>query len=129
MMTDLRREYDRTMLRSAFQSLFWSVLLARKRQSNLTLKGLADKLGINKSYVSRSFSSPPNWQIDRVSDMSEALDVDLIVAARDRKTGLIFMPSGVLEASSGSTDTFFTEGRIRHQGPKTATDPVVSVSA
>lgn len=94
-MVDQKRQYDRMMQRSAFQSLFWSVLLTRKRESNFTLKALADKLGINKSYITRSFSSPPNWQIDKISDVAEALGVDLIVEARDRATGVIYTPSGV----------------------------------
>lgn len=94
-MTDELRKYDRMMLRSAFQSLFWSVLVTRKRDQGLTRKGLADKLGIHKSFVTRSFTTPPNWQIDKVSDMAEALGVDLILEARDRATGVIYTSSGV----------------------------------
>ena len=103
-MNDGSREYDRLMLRSAFQSLFWSVLLARKRAEGLTRKGLADKLGVHKSFVTRSFSAPPNWQIDKVSDMAEALGVDLVLEARDRVTGVIYTPSGVrAPVSTGSS--------------------------
>lgn len=94
-MSEGRREYDRLMLRSAFQSLFWSVLLSRKRAEGLTRKGLADRLGVHKSFVTRSFSAPPNWQLDKVSDMAEALGVDLVLEARDRVTGVIYTPSGV----------------------------------
>lgn len=94
-MTDQARLYDRMMLRSAFQSLFWVVLRSRKREKGLTRKGLADLLGVHKSFVSRAFSRPPNWQIDKVSDMSDALGVDLIIEARDRATGVIYTPSGV----------------------------------
>jgi len=88
------REYRRQMTRASFQSLFWHVLLTRKREAGLTLKLLADKLGINKSYISRSFSSPPNWQVDKLSDMADALDVDLYIEARDRKTGRVYTPHG-----------------------------------
>lgn len=93
-MNDQIRLYDRQMLRSAFQSLFWVAFLARKRQEKLTKKALADKLGHNKSFWSRAFDTPPNWQIDTISDMSDALGIDLIVEARDRKTGAIYTPSG-----------------------------------
>ena len=93
------RAYNRHMLRSAFQSLFWHVLKTRKRETGFTLKALADKLGIHKSYVSRSFSEPPNWQIDKISDMAEALGIDIIVAAKDRITGKIYLPSGDLSMS------------------------------
>jgi len=88
------RDYRRQMDRSAFQSLFWNVLLARKKEKGLTLKGLADKLGINKSYISRSFSSPPNWQIDKISDMADALGVDIVFEARDRRSGRLYTPFG-----------------------------------
>jgi transcriptional regulator with XRE-family HTH domain len=102
-MTNVQRQYDRMMLRSAFQSMFWGVLLARKQEMGLTLKGLADKLGIDKSYVSRSFSSPPNWQIDKLADMADALDVEIEIAARDVKTGKVYTPVGVREVVSTST--------------------------
>lgn len=88
------RSYRRQMVRSSFQSLFWHVLLERKKEIGLTLKGLADRLGINKSYISRSFSEPPNWQIDKISDMSDALGVDIIITARDRRTGRMYTPHG-----------------------------------
>lgn len=91
---EAKRLFNRLMLRSAYQSLFWHVLLTRKRETGFTLKALADKLNINKSYVSRSFSSPPNWQIDKLSDMADALNVDLIVQARDRLTGKVYSPAG-----------------------------------
>lgn len=102
------REYRRGMTRSMFQSLFWHVLTVRKKEIGLTLNGLAERLGINKSYVSRSFSSPPNWQIDKLSDMAEALDVDLVIEARDRKTGRIFTAHG--DEQFGKTTTNKAEG-------------------
>ncbi len=98
------REYRRQMTRSGFQSLFWHVLLTRKKEFGLTLKGLADRLGINKSYMSRSFSTPPNWQIDKLSDMADALEVDLIIEARDRRTGRVYTPSGNKSVAVTSTD-------------------------
>ncbi|MFN9015835.1 MAG: helix-turn-helix domain-containing protein [Hyphomonadaceae bacterium] len=84
------RDYRRQMTRAAFQSLFWNVLQKRKQDAGLTLKGLADKLGIHKSYMTRSFSSPPNWQIDKLSDLADALEVELVIEARDQKTGRIW---------------------------------------
>ena len=86
-MTDAAQAYRRAMLRSAYQSLFWSIILKRKQQTGFTLKALADKLAINKSYISRSFSRPPNWQIDKLSDMADALDIELTVEARDKRDG------------------------------------------
>lgn len=87
-------QYRRLMLRSDFQSLFWHVILVRKRELKFTLKALADKLGINRSYVTRSFSSPPNWTVDKLSDMADALGVDLVVEARDRANGRNYSSCG-----------------------------------
>lgn len=121
-MTDETRLYDRMMLRSALQSLFWVVLLARKREEKLTKKGLADKLGIHKSFVSRAFSRPPNWQIDKLADMSDALDVDLVIEARDRKTGVIYTPAG--ERVTPITSSNLSEVRKVETGTKSNTSTV-----
>jgi hypothetical protein len=97
------RVYRRLMLRSAFQSLFWSVIVDRKKSKRLTMSALADQLGVNKSYISRSFSSPPNWQIDKIADMSVALGVELEPMARDLNTGAIYTPTGKLEFAEAKT--------------------------
>ena len=119
------RDYRRQMTRASFQSLFWHVLLTRKREAGLTLKLLADKLGINKSYVSRSFSSPPNWQIDKLSDMADALDVDLHIEARDRQTGRVFTPHG--NAVSAITSTYIAPKKdVPQTGTKSEGAPYIS---
>lgn len=95
--------YRRGILRAAFHSLFWGVIADRKRNAGLKMKDIADTLGVNKSFVSRSFSSPPNWRIDTLADFSDALDLDLIVEARDRRTGRIFTPYGVRPPAATTT--------------------------
>lgn len=82
------------MLRAKFQSLFWAVFLEKKKKSGLKLTELADTLGVNKSYVSRSFSKPPNWQIDKIADFADALDLDLEICAVDKVSGEVFTPQG-----------------------------------
>jgi transcriptional regulator with XRE-family HTH domain len=123
-MNNEQQTFGRISLRSEFQSLFWNVLLARKRQGKFTLKALADKLGINKSYVSRSFSSPPNWQIDKIYDMADALEVDLIVEARDRKNArVIYTASGIRDVvpapatTSGKIDKTLQDDKTK-AGPE-----------
>lgn len=88
------RGFSREMLRAAFQSLFWSVIVHRRKREKLTQQQIADKLGTNKSVVSRDLNAPPNWTIDKISDMAEALDLDIEVIARDRHTGSIFTARG-----------------------------------
>jgi ribosome-binding protein aMBF1 (putative translation factor) len=95
--------FRRGMLRSAFHSLFWGVIVSRKRNSGLKMQDIADKLGVNKSFVSRSFSNPPNWRIETLADFADVLDLDLIVEARDRKTGRIFTPAGIRSAAVTTT--------------------------
>jgi hypothetical protein len=115
-MTD-DREFARISLRSEFQSLFWNIFSVRKRQTGFTFKALADALGINKSYVSRSFSSPPNWQIDKLSDMAEALGVELIVEARDKNGQVIYSASGIRPAAAPvNTETsFYAADKLERQ--------------
>ena len=99
-------KFNRLMLRSAFQSLFWAVIVDRKRKTGLTLTTLADKIGVDKSYISRSFSSPPNWQIDKISDMADALGIELELRATDISSGEIFSSTGKLKfAESFSVDS------------------------
>lgn len=112
--------FRRGALRSAFHSLFWGVIVDRKRNAGLKMKDIAATLGVNKSFVSRSFSSPPNWRIDTLADFSDALDLDLIVEVRDRKTGRIFTPSGV-RANAVTRTTIDVDGR-RLEVSVTATD-------
>jgi transcriptional regulator with XRE-family HTH domain len=86
-----QRDFDREMLRSMFASMFWAAIEERRRAGKFTLQQLAEKLGVGKSVVSRWFSSQgPNWQIDTISDIAGALDLDLRIEAVDRTTGKIF---------------------------------------
>ena len=82
---ELMKKYDRSMLRSAFASLFWAVI-ADRRKHGFKLKELADRLGCDKSAVSRWFSNdPPNWQTDTISDLAHVLNLELrIEGARPR---------------------------------------------
>ena len=119
-MTDQGRLFKRMLQRSAFQSLFWVVLLARKRDEKLSRKGLADRLGVHKSFVSRAFSRPPNWQSDKISDLADALNVDLVIQARDRKTGMIYTPAG--EQVPARTSSSLSEVRQVQTGTNTTTN-------
>ncbi|MER8886280.1 helix-turn-helix transcriptional regulator [Mesorhizobium sp. M0633] len=92
------QEFERGMLRSAFVSAFWAVIQARKAETGLTLSQLADRLGINKSAVSRWFSgTKPNWEIDTISDLAIALEVDVEVVVVDRKMNRRFGPAGEIQ--------------------------------
>src|ERR1700757_501534 len=82
--------YDRGMLRSAFVSLFWSIISHRKQQGSFALKTLSDKIGVHKSAPTRWFSGErPNWTVNTIADIANALDVDLEIRARDRVTGAV----------------------------------------
>lgn len=94
----------RNMLRASFHSLFWSVILHRKKHFGLKMQDIATKLGVNKSFVSRSFSSPANFRSDTLSDFADALDLDLIIEARDRTTGRIFTPYGIRDVAVTTSD-------------------------
>jgi transcriptional regulator with XRE-family HTH domain len=89
------RSYDRGMLRSSFVSLFWSIIMERKKTGAFTLQGLAKLLGKNKGEVSRWFKSDPNWTVNTIASLANALDVDITIQAIDRRTKAIFTPAGL----------------------------------
>ena len=85
---DPRREYDREIFKSSVVSLFWNLIAFRKKEAGVTFSALAEKLGINKSAPSRWFSGDkPNWEANTMSDIANALGVELEIYARDVKTG------------------------------------------
>ena len=87
--------YDRLMLRSALASLFWEVIADRKRHRGYKLQDLAESIGMDKSGVSRWFSgSAPNWTLNTIADIANALNVDLRVEAVERGTGTVYTSQG-----------------------------------
>jgi transcriptional regulator with XRE-family HTH domain len=116
------RAFDRQMLRAKFQSLFWNVISARKKKEKYTLQQLADALGVNKSAVSRGFSEPQNWTIDKLSDIADALGVELIIEARDKAGDVIYTPlelvplkpvaSTTTAENPSSTDSLVSASRL-----------------
>lgn len=98
------RDYNRQMLRGAFRSLFWVMFSERKRNEKFTLQAFADKLGIGKSSLSRGFNEPQNWTIDKMADMAHVLGVELVIEARNVKSGAVYTPTGVGNyAKTGAT--------------------------
>src|SRR6266513_2980499 len=87
--------YDRSMFRSAFVSLFWAVISDRKKQGGFTLQGLAKRVGSTKHEVSRWFNgNPPNWTLNTVASIANALDVDIKIEVIERASGRVFTPAG-----------------------------------
>src|SRR5882757_8223151 len=86
------RAYERATLRAAFVSLLWAVFTYRKRKDGLTLQALAKSIPANKAEVSRWFKGDPNWTVNTIASLANALNVDLRITAVDRKTGALFTP-------------------------------------
>lgn len=95
------RMYERGMLRSAFVSLFWAVISARKkRPEGFTLQSLAKAIGSSKHEVSRWFNGDPNWTLNTVANLAYALDLELTIHARERSTGIVYTPAGVIQSTA-----------------------------
>jgi hypothetical protein len=92
--------YERSMLRSAFASLFWGIITEKKRTGAFTLQALAKSLGKNKGEVSRWFNGSPNWTINTIAVLADALNVDIQITATDRTTGQVFTVSGPKQAAA-----------------------------
>lgn len=101
---EVLRDFDREVYRSSLVSIFWAVISDRKK-GGFKLRMLADALGRDKSVVSKWFSKLPNWEANTVSDIANALDVELRITARDRTNGRMYDVSGhlrpVLTGTSG----------------------------
>jgi transcriptional regulator with XRE-family HTH domain len=87
--------FDRGMLRSAFLSIFWAVISERKKAEGFTFQTFAKKIGSTKHEVSRWFNGDPNWTINTIASIANALNLDLRITAVDRTTGQVYTPSGM----------------------------------
>ena len=87
-------DYDRAMLRSAILSVFWAAISHRKSNEKYTFQELADRLGVNKSVISKWFSDDPNWKTNTMADIAGALNLDIQMFARDTRNGNLFCSSG-----------------------------------
>lgn len=96
------REYEQDILKSAFASLFWSIIQDRKSTAEgYALQTLADGIPTNKSEVSRWFSGRPNWRVSNVADIARVLGVDLEIRARERSSGNVYAPHGRVFQEAG----------------------------
>jgi transcriptional regulator with XRE-family HTH domain len=93
------------MLRSAFVSLFWAVFSYRKKKDGLTLQALAKAIPANKAEVSRWFKGDPNWTVNTIASVANALNVDLEMRAVDRTSGAVFTAAGVQTPAQNLTPT------------------------
>jgi DNA-binding phage protein len=90
------QSYERGMLRSAFKSLFWAIISEKKkREAGFTMMKLARDVSTSKHEVSRWFNGDPNWTINTIANLASALNVDVEIRAIDRRTGAVFLPSGM----------------------------------
>ncbi len=88
------------MLRAAVVSLFWNIVSYKRKRDGFSLKLLAEKLGVDKSSPSRWFSDDrPNWTVNTIADIADALNVDIEVRATDRATGTVYVSYGVLQSA------------------------------
>ena len=95
------RTYARLMLRSTFVSLFGNGLQQRRKQiPSFGLSALARLAGKDKSTLSRDFAGTPNWRLDTVSDLAQALNMELRIEAIDKTNGAIVSATGRASTSS-----------------------------
>lgn len=102
---NFERDFARQMLRSNFVSLFASALKHRKTKTpSFGLVALARSIGKDKATLSRDFGGSPNWRLDTVADIAEALDLDLKIEAVDRASGVVIRATGPVSAVVLTTD-------------------------
>lgn len=95
--------YFQGMLRAAFRSLFWSIISERKKSGTFSLARLVALLPRgDKGKVSKWFNGDPNWTINTIGTLADALNVDIEIKAIDRTTGVVFTPAGIAQPVSVS---------------------------
>jgi hypothetical protein len=118
------KAYDRVLFAGSVVSLFWTAIKERRKHGKFPLKALADATGIDPAKISRDFSGEPNWRLHTAVDIASALDLDLELRARDRKTGMVFTASGPIAgpnyvtASSDRVGSASTEPATESSGEK-----------
>jgi hypothetical protein len=79
-----RREFAAELLKSAFFGAFYTAIGVRKNEEALTRAKLGSRMGREKTGISKLLSGPRNWQLDTISDFTEALDLRLEFSLVDR---------------------------------------------
>jgi transcriptional regulator with XRE-family HTH domain len=105
------------MLRSSFVGLFWSIFSERKKREGMNLSELAKRVGSTKAEMSRWFNGDPNWTLNTVANLANALDVELKIQAVERATGRVFTQSGLQENT-----TSIVQPRRMDEGAETDSD-------
>jgi len=89
--------FRRLRFRRRVQSVFWTTIQYKKENGGYRLQALADALKVTKSVVSRMFGvNRQNWTLDKLSDLADALGVDLVIEARDRSANVTHTASGTI---------------------------------
>ena len=72
------RAFERGVLRAAFRGLFWIIISERKKRAEgYKLTELAKGLSASKHEVSRWFNGDPNWTINTIAGIADALNVEI----------------------------------------------------
>jgi hypothetical protein len=75
---------------------FWLAIEARRKESGLTQSLLVERTGRDKTNISKLLDKPRNWTLKTISDLAEALGVQVEVALKDKENSTrIFTPTGV----------------------------------
>lgn len=72
--TEEDKGYARATTRLIVAQAIWKTWEKIQQEENLDQQWLADRLGKNKSQISRLMKGPGNWTLDTVSDLLEALE-------------------------------------------------------
>lgn len=84
-----------TLARRIFGAIY-AALILRKSDQGLTRAAIGDRTGRDKTGVSKILRGPGNWTIKTISDMANALDLDVEVRFVDKYNEYrIFTPTGI----------------------------------
>jgi hypothetical protein len=84
-----------SLARRIFGAIY-DALMVRKKDPGLTPTEFGERIGRDKTGVSKILRGPGNWTIKKISDVANALDLEVEVRFIDRRnTHRVFTPTGI----------------------------------
>lgn len=91
-------EHDRLVIEGVFESAVFSafnnLVCARKEEGQLSKTIVSERMGVNKSVVTKLTATSTNMKLHTVASMANALDADVLILLVDRRESRVFSAIG-----------------------------------
>lgn len=89
-------QFASEVLEAQIFGAFWLAIEARRKEDGLTQNELSERTGRDKTNISKLLDGPRNWTLKTISDLAEALNLQVEFSLKDKKKPeRVFTPTGV----------------------------------